>query len=88
MVHLINEFEKLLRRMGLEKLAQKMPFSYYANFPFNMKLNDAFDVLATPKSNYYFVEEIETWFQNAALADIRAYEHPEAGITCIGTYAN
>jgi hypothetical protein len=63
-----------------------MPFSYYANFPFNMKLNDAFDVLATPKSNYYYVEDIEKWFKKASLKRIRAFEHKEAGITCIGHY--
>lgn len=62
------------------------PFGYYRQFPFNMKLNDAFDVLATPKSNYYFWEEIENWFYRAGLTNIKHYEHPEAGITCIGTY--
>lgn len=83
-VHLINLFGKLLEKIGLGKLAKKLPFSYYANFPFNMKLNDAFDVLATPKSNYYYVEEIKKWFTDAHLQSIDAYEHPEAGITCIG----
>lgn len=85
-VHLINLFGKLLEKIGLKKLAKKLPFSYYANFPFNMKLNDAFDVLATPKSNYYRVEEVKKWFSDAELKDIDAYEHPEAGITCIGKY--
>jgi SAM-dependent methyltransferase len=61
------------------------PFGYYRNFPFNMKLNDAFDVLATPKSNYYYVEQIIEWFEHAHLKTIRAFEHPEAGITCIGS---
>lgn len=60
-----------------------MPFSYYANFPFNMKLNDAFDVLATPKSNYYFKEEVESWYKKSKLKNIRSFEHPEAGITAI-----
>lgn len=86
-VHLINLFGKLLEKIGLEKLAKKLPFSYYANFPFNMKLNDAFDVLATPKSNYYPVEEVKKWFSEANLKNIDAYEHPEAGITCIGTHS-
>lgn len=85
-VHIINLFGKGLSALGLKALAQKLPFAYYANFPFNMKLNDAFDVLATPKSNYYKVEEIGQWFYSAKLKDIDAYEHPEAGITCIGTY--
>ena len=84
-VHLINMLTHILNWYGFKKLAKKVPFSYYANFPFNMKLNDAFDVLATPKSNYYYVEEIKQWFADAKLQDIRAYEHSEAGITCIGT---
>ncbi len=84
-VHLINYLTTVLKKMGQERLAEKIPFSYYAHFPFNMKLNDAFDVLATPKSNYYSFEEIETWFKDGNLKDIRSFEHPEAGITCIGT---
>ena len=83
-VHLINYLTLFFKKIGFDKLAEHVPFSYYANFSFNMKLNDAFDVLATPKSNYYYREEIEKWFQNATLRDIKAFEHPEAGITCIG----
>ena len=84
--HLINFLTLGLKKLGFPMLAEKIPFSYYANFPFNMKLNDAFDVLATPKSNYYYREEIEQWFGDAALKGTAAYEHPEAGITCVGTY--
>ncbi len=78
-VHLWNIFCKSLK-------LKKMPFFYYENFSFNMKLNDAFDVLATPKSNYYYSEEIEKWFKEAKLNNIKSFEHPEAGITCIGTH--
>lgn len=85
-VHLINVLTHILNWYGFKKLAKKVPFSYYANFPFNMKLNDAFDVLATPKSNYYYVEQIRDWFETAKLNDIKAFEHPEAGITCTGIY--
>lgn len=84
-VHGINLFGRWLATIGFPKLEGKLPFAYYRHFPFNMKLNDAFDVLATPKSNYYFVEEIRQWFTDAHLQEIDAYEHPEAGITCIGT---
>jgi SAM-dependent methyltransferase/uncharacterized protein YbaR (Trm112 family) len=83
-VHGINQITHILREWGAEKLSKKVPFFYYANFSFNMKLNDSFDVLATPKSNYYYYEEIQDWFKDARLADIQSYEHPEAGITCIG----
>jgi len=85
-VHFLNYLTHFCNFIGAKKIAKKMPFAYYANFPFNMKLNDAFDVLATPKSNYYYSEEIEKWFQDANLKNIKSYEHPEAGITCIGTY--
>ena len=87
-VHLLNYSTHFCNFIGAKNLAKKMPFTYYANFPFNMKLNDAFDVLATPKSNYYYVEEIEKWFSNAKLKDVKAFEHPEAGITCIGAQPN
>jgi 2-polyprenyl-3-methyl-5-hydroxy-6-metoxy-1,4-benzoquinol methylase/uncharacterized protein YbaR (Trm112 family) len=75
-VHLIN--------LATAKMSDP-PFGYYRQFPFNMKLNDAFDVLATPKSNYYYVETIISWFKKAHLKSIKAFEHPEAGITCIGS---
>lgn len=87
-VHGINLFGKWLGEIGFPNLEKKLPFAYYRHFPFNMKLNDAFDVLATPKSNYYYVEEVREWFANAHLKDIDAYEHPEAGITVKGVYAN
>lgn len=85
-VHILNYSTHFCNFLGMKKAAKKMPFAYYANFPFNMKLNDAFDVLATPKSNYYFVEQIEKWFNDADLKEVKSFEHPEAGITCIGNY--
>jgi len=77
-VHLWNLFCRGLK-------LKNMPFGYYENFSFNMKLNDSFDVLATPKSNYYFSEEIEDWFGDGGLKSVKSFEHPEAGLTCIGT---
>ncbi len=88
LVHGINVLGHGLRRMGFTGAAKRLPFAYYMHFPFNMKLNDAFDVLATPKSNYYRVEEIRTWFREAGLKRIRTHEHPEAGITAIGTHGD
>ncbi len=83
-VQFFNEITIGLEKIGAKAIAKKIPFSYYSNFPFNMKLNDAFDVLATPKSNYYFRENIVDWFKNSRLKKIRSFEHPEAGITCTG----
>lgn len=83
-VHAINYLTFWLNSIGKHDIAKKIPFSYYANFPFNMKLNDAFDILATPKSNYFYYEEIEMWYNNAKLKHIKSFEHPEQGITSIG----
>jgi len=83
-VHSLNFVTNKLKKAGAEKIAMKIPFSYYSNFPFNMKHNDSFDVFATPKSNYYYVEEVEEWYKNSDLKEVDSYEHPEAGITCIG----
>lgn len=83
-VHTFNYSTHFLNFLGAKNIAKKMPFAYYANFSFNMKLNDAFDVLATPKSNYYYSEEIEKWFRDANLKEIKSFDHPEAGITCVG----
>ncbi|MBA4317324.1 MAG: hypothetical protein C0412_02885 [Flavobacterium sp.] len=78
---IIHSWNTICKTMKLKN----MPYSYYENFSFNMKLNDSFDVLATPKSNYYYSEEIEGWFHEAKLKGVKSFEHPEAGITCIGS---
>lgn len=83
-VHAINYATRGLKYLGAHRLAQKIPFTYYANFPFSMKLSDSFDVLATPRSYYFLVEEVRQWYKSAQLSAIQCYEHPEAGITCIG----
>src|SRR3989344_998354 len=84
-VHILNQITLGLQELGRSKAARKIPFAYYAHFPFSMKVNDAFDVFATPKSNYYYVEEIAAWFSHANLARIKTHEHPEAGITAVGS---
>ncbi len=84
LAHGLNGLTRFMDRLGAKTLAKKIPFSYYANFSFNMKLNDTFDVLATPKSNYYRVETIIDWFGQNGLTRIQSFEHPEAGITCQG----
>jgi len=83
-VHLINLCGLGFKRIGLENITKRLPFAYYANFPFSMKLNDAFDVLATPKSNYYLSEEVEGWYNRCGIRGVRSFEHKEAGITLIG----
>ena len=55
----VNLVSLAIEKLGFKEFAKKIPFHYYNNFPYNMKWNDAFDVLATPKSNYYYQEDIE-----------------------------
>lgn len=60
----------LLNEVRLTKLACYLPFKYYAAYSFSVKLNDAFDVFATPSARYYTEEEIYKWFFLAGLVDI------------------
>lgn len=83
-VSAVNLVSLAVEKLGAKEFAKKIPFHYYNNFPYNMKWNDAFDVLATPKSNYYYQEDIEGWFARAELQDIKAKYLIEAGITAIG----
>lgn len=80
----VNLISLAVEKLGFGELAKRIPFHYYNNFPYNMKWNDAFDVLATPKSNYYYQEDIEGWFGRAGLQDIQAKYLIEAGITAVG----
>lgn len=82
-VHYINYFTRFIAWLGFEGVVKRMPFYYYMNFPYNMKHNDAFDVLATPKSNYYYIEDIQKWFQDAKLYDIQWKYLHEAGLTFV-----
>jgi len=85
-VHGINYLTKFIAWLGFKGITKKMPFYYYINFPYNMKHNDAFDVLATPKSNYYYTEDIQKWFEDAWLKHIQGKYLHEAGLTFIWTY--
>ncbi len=59
----------LERTPGMKNIGRRIPFQYYRQFPFEVKLNDAFDVLATPKSRYYPIDAIRGWFERAQLTD-------------------
>lgn len=60
----------LLKKIHLTKLASILPFKYYADYPFSVKLNDAFDTFATPSARYYTETDILDWFTGSNLADI------------------
>ncbi len=86
LVHAINGLTVLLSWIFGKGIIKHFPFYYYINFPYNMKHNDAFDVLATPKSNYYYTENIQKRYSDAGLQDIQGKYLHEAGITFIWTY--
>lgn len=68
----LNGLSRLLARAKFTRgIAAALPFSYYAKFPFAVKWNDAFDVLATPRSTYWKEEEIRDWFEEARLTNIQ-----------------
>ncbi len=85
-VQIINYLTQLISLLWGKKIIKHIPFYYYINFPYNMKHNDAFDVLATPKSNYYYTADIDSWFQEAKLHNIRWKYLEEAGITFTWQY--
>ena len=61
----------LLKKNHLTKLASILPFKYYADYPFSVKLNDSFDTFATPSARYYTEKEILDWFLGSNLSDIK-----------------
>jgi len=85
-----NAIYKTLNRFRLTRhIAGVMPFKYYSSFPFRTKLNDSFDVFSAPSAKYYTEQEIQTWFKQAGLADIkvspRTLNGVEKGIKGWGT---
>ncbi len=85
-VHGINYLTQFIWRLWFKNAIKHIPFYYYINFPYNMKHNDAFDVLATPKSNYYYTEDIAKRYNDAGLHGIQGKYLQEAGLTFIWKY--
>lgn len=74
LVQFFNSSADVLEKLpALRSAGKALPFQYYRNFPFEVKLNDAFDVLATPKSRYYQKDAIQEWFDRAGLKGNLSY---------------
>jgi SAM-dependent methyltransferase len=69
--HSVNLLYKFFKKIGLNAVAERLPFKYYANFPFRVKHADSFDFLSTQVNNYYTREEFFGWFKRAGLKNIR-----------------
>lgn len=84
-LHGLNLLHIGLNKIGMKKLANKVPLNYYANFPYSFKVSDSFDVFATPKQLYYKNEDIDAWFRRANLKKTAILEDKYQGIKAYGT---
>lgn len=63
---------RVLRRFGATRpLAERLPFTLYARYPFRVLHTDWFDGLSVPLVNYYRREEIEEWYRTAGHEHVR-----------------
>src|SRR3989338_502819 len=75
-IAITNLLYRALKRFRVTSpLARFMPFKIYADLPFAVKLNDAFDVFATPRSTYWEKEEIEEWFSRTGIFKFNVEEY-------------
>jgi SAM-dependent methyltransferase/uncharacterized protein YbaR (Trm112 family) len=58
---------KALSAIGASELANRVPFSLYAQYPFRTLHTDWFDGLSVPLVNYYKPHEIAAWYGEAGL---------------------
>ena len=71
-MEIFNILYKACNSLGLTRsFAKLIPFRYYSRYPFRVKLNDSFDVFATPSSKYYTEQEVRNWFKAAGLKDTK-----------------
>ncbi|MBI2495601.1 MAG: methyltransferase domain-containing protein [Candidatus Omnitrophica bacterium] len=62
---------RLLNRFALTRpLAQRLPFTFHARYPFSVLHTDWFDGLSVPLQEYYRREEVEAWLHEAELERI------------------
>jgi SAM-dependent methyltransferase len=74
---------RALRRFGPTRaLADRIPFSLYARYPFRVLHTDWFDGLSVPLVNYYRPEDIAGWYRRAGLTGVSIA--PEWGGRALG----
>lgn len=62
---------KLLRAAGARALAERIPFSLYAQYPFRALHTDWFDGLSVPLVNYYKPYEIAEWYREGGFVNVQ-----------------
>jgi ubiquinone/menaquinone biosynthesis C-methylase UbiE len=63
-------FSRLLRKVGLENTAKKIPLSYYMDKTWNIIRNDALDRFGTPLEQRFSKMEIEKMMKDCGLTEI------------------
>ena len=78
----IAPYRLLSRFQPTRGLAQHLPFTVYARYPFRVLHADWFDGLSVPIVNYYRREEIVEWLREAGLERVRV--DPDWGGRALG----
>jgi len=61
---------KVLTGVGLKRIAKKIPYSSYANYPFRHNHADWFDRLSVPMTDGFSKQRVFNWFKKAGFKDI------------------
>lgn len=62
---------QLLETIGLGRLGARIPFSFYARYPFRALHTDWFDGLSVPLVAYYKPHEIREWYREGGFERVR-----------------
>lgn len=67
----LSRFNLLIRSIGLQSLADKLPLSYYRDKSLNVLRNDSLDRFGTPLEQRFSKSEIEEMMKNSGLEEIK-----------------
>jgi SAM-dependent methyltransferase/uncharacterized protein YbaR (Trm112 family) len=70
-VAIVGPYRIMRRRPRSARLAAALPLKTYADYPFEVLVNDQFDRLSAPLERRYDRDEVEAMLQRAGLTDIR-----------------
>lgn len=62
---------RMMRSLGLRRMAEKMPMKQYHSYPFRVCVNDQLDRFSAPIENRYTRAEVHGWLERAGLEDIQ-----------------
>jgi SAM-dependent methyltransferase/uncharacterized protein YbaR (Trm112 family) len=57
----------ILKKIGLESIAERIPMKQYAGFPFRVCVNDQLDRFSAPIENRYTKQQVADWLTRAKL---------------------